>query len=170
MKKYIIFIGMLAAQSFKSCNQHQSPQQSATTTDTSLITSWQVMGCAEKATRADTKFPSSGEFTDYPVLPVVGTDGIKADADSIVYSRNVSHLCCRQVKVTVERTVNMISITEYWYRQGCKCKCSSTVRAVIRQLPKGDYRVLAIETGTDPVDDKPAGGRDTVMNQMITIR
>jgi hypothetical protein len=109
-------------------------------------------------------------FTDYPDLPVAGTDGIKADADSIVYLRNVSHLCCRQVKVTVERRDNLISITEYWYRQGCKCKCSSTVRAVIRQLPKGDYRMLAIETGTDPVDDKPAGGRDTVMNQMITIR
>jgi hypothetical protein len=44
------------------------------------------------------------------------------------------------------------------------------VHAVIYDLPKGEYEVYAIATGTDPVDDKPANGRDTVMNQKIFIR
>lgn len=170
MKKVIQFILMMAALAWLACNQHQSPQQTEAGKDSSLISSWQVKGCAEAATRADTKFPVSGDFTEFPDLKAPGTDGIKADADSIVYTRNVNHLCCRQVKVSLDRNGNTITITEYWHRQGCKCKCSSTVRAVARQLPKGDYRVIAVETGTDPVDDKPTTVKDTVMNQLITIR
>jgi len=138
--------------------------------DSSFISSWGVKGCAEAATRADTKFPSSGDFMDLPDLLTPGTEGIIGDADSIVYTRNVGHLCCRQVNVSLERMENIITITEYWHRQGCKCKCNSTVKAVIRQLPKGVYRVIAVETGTDPVDDKPVAGKDTVMNQVITVR
>lgn len=171
MKKLIQFLLIIAALAYLACNQHQSPQQSETgKDDSSLISSWQVKGCAEAATRAGTKFPSSGDFTDLPDLTAPGTDGIKADADSIVYTRNVNHLCCRQVIVSLERRENTITITEYWHRQGCKCKCNSTVRAVVRQLPRGDYRVIGIETGTDPVDDKPTAGKDTVVNQMISIR
>ena len=170
MKKVIPSLLIIASFTNTSCNQHQTPQQSDTGKDSLLISTWQVKGCAEAATRADTKFPSSGDFTDLPDLATSGTDGLSGDADSIVYTRNVSHLCCRQVEVSLERRENTITITEYWHRQGCKCKCSSLVRAVVRQLPKGDYRVIAVETGTDPVDDKPSGGKDTVMNQVITIR
>lgn len=170
MKKVIPFLLFIAGLAYLACNQHQSPQQSEAGKDSSLISSWQVKGCAEAATRADTKFPASGDFKDLPDLSASGTDGIVANADSIVYTRNVSHLCCRQVKLSLERNENIITITEYWHHQGCKCKCNSTVRAVVRHLPKGDYRVIAVETGTDPVDDKPTAGKDTVMNQVITIR
>lgn len=155
---------------FISCNLHQTPKQTVAGKDSSLNSSWVVKGCAEAATRADTKFPSSGDFMDIPDLSAPDAEGIIGDADSIVYTRNVSHLCCRQVNVSLERKENTITITEYWQRPGCKCKCNSTVKAVIRQLPKGVYRVIAVETGTDPVDDKPVAGRDTVMNQVITVR
>lgn len=160
---------VIAVLVYLSCNQHQLPQQAGTFTDSSLISSWQVKGCAEAATRADTKFPSSGDFTDLPDISNTGADGIVTDADSIIYTRNISHLCCRQVKLSLKRIGNTITITEYWYRPGCKCKCNSTVRAVARQLPKGEYRVIAVETGTDPVDDQPTTVKDTVMNQVIRV-
>lgn len=174
MKKLIPLIGICSAGILLSCNQHQSPQQATDNNhinkDTTGLISWQVKGCAEQAGRPDTKFPSSGFYSDYPDLPVPGGEGVETNADSIVYTRNVTHLCCRQVKLSVERIGNDIHITEYWYRQGCKCRCSSTVRAVIRHLSKGDYRLIAIETGTDPFDDKPTGKRDTVMYQVISVR
>jgi len=44
------------------------------------------------------------------------------------------------------------------------------VHAVVYNLPKGKYQVYAIATGTDPFDDKPVIGRDTVMSQKVSIR
>ena len=160
-----------------SCNHQQSPQQTGNggeskppaIADSSLNTSWQVKGCAEKATRSDTKVPPSGEYNDYPGVQQGDEPGIKANGDSIVYNRFDQHLCCRQVKVTIDKSGNSITINEFWFGKGCKCRCSSTVQAVIRRLPKGEYQVYGVATGTDPVDDKPTAGRDTVLRQLLTI-
>ncbi len=155
-----------------ACNQKQNPQQTnnnAVSKDsTQLISSWQVKGCAEKATKADTKFPAEGEYNDYPDL--TGNNEIKQEGDSIVYSRFVHHGCCRKAVVSTQQQANVITITEYWTGQICKCMCNSSIRAVIRKLPKGEYRVYAIETGTDPVTDTPHPGKDTVMQQIVTIK
>jgi hypothetical protein len=170
-----------------SCNQKQSPQQTSpgnsvqqnggnianshtTAKDSSLSSSWYVKGCAEIAARGETKFPSKVESKDNPGMH--GTDGnsIRAEGDSIIYERFVSHGCCRKVRVNSEKQGNVITITEFWWGKICKCMCSSDVTAVIRQLPKGEYRVYAIETGTDPIDDKPTSGKDTVMSQLVTIK
>ena len=166
----------LAAFLLLACNNKQ-PQQGANTDqqqavlkDTLLKTSWSVKGCAEKATRSDTKFPASGEYKDETGASPAGDTGIKADGDSIVYNRFEQHLCCRQVKVSVEKKGNEITVTEYWFGRGCKCRCSSTVHAVIRQLPKGEYTVLGVATGTDPVEDKPTGIKDTVLTQKVNIK
>ena len=157
---------------FFACNNKQ-PQQGAESNkpvrDT-LISSWSVKGCAEAAQRATTKFPGSGEFTDYPDLPVPGVDEIAVNGDSIVYHRFVHHGCCRKVKLSTERKDNVITITEYWWGQICKCMCQSDLRAVVNKLPKGTYQVYAIETGTDPITDKPAEGRDTVMAKVVDIK
>lgn len=166
MKTNILFIAGLL---LLSCNRQQSPQQSDNN-ESSLKTSWSVKGCAEKATLSNTKFPRSGEYNDYPDLPAPESLGIKADGDSIMYSRFQQHLCCRQVKVTVEKKENSITFTEYWFGQGCKCRCSSTVHAVVRELPKGDYQVYGITTGTDPVENKPTNKKDTLLTEKITIR
>jgi hypothetical protein len=166
MKKNILFIACIL---LLSCNHQQSPQQTDNTVP-SLKTSWSVKGCAEKATRSNTKFPDSGEYNNYPDLPPPGDLGIKSAGDSIVYSRFEQHLCCRQVKVEVEKKENIITVTEYWFGRGCKCRCSSTVHAVIRQLPKGEYTVLGVATGTDPVEDKPTGIKDTVLTQKVIIK
>jgi hypothetical protein len=133
-----------------------------------IFSSWYVKGCAEKAAKGDTKFsPARDNFPDlmYPL-----DNYIKVDRDSIIYNRYEEHLCCREVRVATRRKDNVITILEYWFRLGCKCKCSSMVHAVIYDLPKGEYQVYAIATGTDPFDDKPTNGRDTVMSQKVSVR
>lgn len=166
MKTNVLFIAVLL---LLSCNHQQSPQQTDSK-ETLLNTAWSVKGCAEKATRSNTKFPDSGEYNDYPDLPPPEGLGIKADGDSITYSRFEQHLCCRQVKVSVEKNENIITFTEYWFGQGCKCRCSSTVHAVVRELPKGEYQLYGVATGTDPVENKPTGIKDTVLAKKVTIQ
>lgn len=138
--------------------------------DTTPVFSWQVKGCAEKAAAGNTKFPSSGEYHDDPDFPLPGDHGITTGGDSIIYSRFVRHGCCRKVKVSTNRQEKVITIIEYWTGSICKCMCSSAIRAVIQKLPPGDYRVFAIETGTNPLDDKPYTGRDTVMQQIVIVK
>lgn len=162
------------------CNQKQIPQQSnnggiiinnpATAKDTTPLSSWHVKGCAEKVAKGDTKFPSPDEYKDDPDLPMPGDNEIKAEGDSIIYSRFVHHGCCRKAEVSTKQHEKIITIIEYWTGQICKCMCNSTIRAVIQKLPKGDYQVYAIETGTDPITDTPHTGRDTVMQQIVTIK
>jgi len=179
---YLIAAGLLV----NSCNQKQSPQQTSPGAsaqnndsiiishsgfkDTLLSASWFVKGCAEIAAKGDTKFQPKGEYKDYNDLPVPGENSIKAEGDSIIYTRYVSHGCCRKVKVNTEKKGNVITITEFWWGQICKCMCSSDVKAVIRHLPNGFYQVYALETGTDPFDDKPTKGSDTLMSQQVTIK
>ena len=177
MKLNLIFFFIACSLSF---NQKQTPHQSyngenffnnlISAKDTTPIISWQVKGCAEKAAKGNTKFPSSGEYNDYPDLPMPGDNGISAEGDSIVYSRFVRHGCCRKVEVSTKLHEKIITIIEYWSGRICKCMYSSTIKSVIRKLPKGEYHVYGIETGTDPVDDKPTNGRDTVMSQQVTIK
>lgn len=174
----LILVSFMVVFAF-SCNQKQSPQQNnnggidinntVAPKDTIPLSSWQVKGCAEKA-KAGTKFPSEGEYKDDPDLPMPGDNDIKADGDSIIYTRAVHHGCCRKAEVSTHQHERIITIVEYWTGQICKCMCNSTIRAVIQKLPKGEYRVYAIETGTDPITDTPHPERDTVMQKTVTIQ
>ncbi len=137
--------------------------------DTTPVSSWEVKGCAAKATKAVTKFSSPGENVDYPDLRMPGEEGITAAADSIIYSRFVRHGCCRKASVSIQQQGNTLNFVEYWTGSICKCMCSSTIRAVIKKLPPGEYKVFAIETGTNPLDDKPNSGRDTLIRQKLLI-
>jgi len=186
MKPGALICLMTAGLLFISCNQKQSPQQTGSgnsvqhnngnivihsaASDTSVLTSWQVKGCAEVALKENTKSISTEKYKEYNSLLSPGENGINAEGDSIIYTRYVSHGCCRKVKVNTEIHGNVINITEFWWGQICKCMCSSDVKAVIRHLTKGEYQVYAVETGTDPFDDKPTNGRDTVMRQQVTIK
>lgn len=187
MKPLLVYLFLSGLLTSFACHHKQVPQQTNTNgtinnnngntvnnnpaaKDTTPITSWQVKGCAEKVAKGDTKFPSSGEYNDYPDLPMPGDNGITAEGDSIIYSRFVNHGCCRKVEISTKQHEKVITIIEYWTGQICKCMCSSIVRAVVKKLPKGKYQVYAIETGTDPIDDKPHEGRDTVMQQIVTIK
>jgi hypothetical protein len=166
----ILFAGIF----FISCNQQQSPQQTSTgnlngaVSDTAIQSSWGVTGCAEKA--ASTKSASPDKFMDYPDPGITSGPNIRISGDTIFYNRTVTHLCCRQVTVNTRREQEIITITENWFRPGCKCKCSSVVNAVLHQLPKGAYQVYVIEKGTDPLDDKPTTASDTLLRQKVSIR
>ena len=182
MKKRMILFCAASLLFIMSCNQKQSPSQTNPASsaqdngvfppvgDTSISASWYVRGCAEIAIKGAAEFPSKGRYGENKGLEIPGENGIHSGGDSIVYTRYVSHGCCRKVRVNTERQGQVINITEFWWGRICKCMCSSDVKAVIRQLPKGEYQVYAVETGTDPVDDKPNTGRDTVMRQIITIQ
>ncbi len=173
MKAIISSVILITCCLFLSCHQKQSPQQinagaeSQPGTDATIRATWQVTGCAEKA--AVTKSPATGNYQEFPERKGVLYPAIRVEGDSITYTRDVTHLCCRQVKVSTQREQQTITITEYWFRPGCKCRCSSTVSAVIHGLPKGEYQLYAIETGTDPLDDQPTNASDTVLRQKISV-
>ena len=82
---------LLVALVIIACNNKQPPQnttgstQSIISADTLPHSAWSVNGCAEKATRKDTKFPASGEYTDYPGLPSGDALGIKSNGDFFLY-------------------------------------------------------------------------------------
>ena len=174
MKTIISAFLLLTGTWLVSCNQKQSPSQvNAGTTnhllnDSSVRFSWQVTGCAEKGVAGKSR--SGTAFSEFPEQQVELSPEVRVAGDSISYTRVVSHLCCRQVTVSTKREKQTLTITEYWFRPGCKCKCSSTVNAVIGQLPKGEYQLYVIETGTDPVNDSPVNAADTLLRRSITVQ
>lgn len=177
---HVVFLLLLCC----GCNHHSPSQHSISnentnntfvntssnnSKDTMIISSWYVQGCAERAAKSDTKKSFDQDVNDLPNLMYPLDNYIKSKKDSIVYNRYEEHLCCRQIKLSIQRQDNVITITEYWFRQGCKCKCNSMVHATIKDLPEGVYQVYAVVTGTDPFDDKPTNINDTVMNQKVSV-
>lgn len=173
MKTIITTLLLMMACCFISCNQKQSPRQISPANmvnpspDSPVQYSWQVAGCAEKNT---SKSQTSGQYEELPEGQVGTGPEIIVAGDSVAYSHNVIHLCCRQVTVSTKREEYVLTINEYWFRKGCKCRCSSTISGVIRQLPEGNYQLYVLATGTDPVNDNPVNRADTLLHQAITIR
>jgi len=165
-----------------SCNGQQAPVQSTVNvtapgvtgaeqpkptvvTDTIPFFTWKVAGCAAEN---DRKSLPAEKQNDNLTLP--GDPEISVKGDSVTYTRSLKHLCCRQVKISTLQKDSLLTITEYWYRQGCKCHCISTVSAVLKKLAKGNYQLYIIETGTDPFDDKPMLSQDTIWSQKVIIQ
>lgn len=174
MKTIITTLLLITGCYFISCNQKQSPRQTSPATmvnpaaDSAVNYSWKVAGCAEKKETSGSKV--SGQYTELPEGQVESGPEIKVAGDSVTYTHIAAHLCCRQVTVSTKRGKEVLIITEHWFGKGCKCRCSSTISGVIRQLPKGNYQLYVVETGTDPVNDSPVNGADTLLHQAITIR
>lgn len=163
-----------------SCNHQQVPLQSTINgsgvasddqlhsvvlSDTIPSYSWKVEGCAtEKDQKANTKNKQIDDIAsaDDPLINVKG--------DSIIYTRSLTHLCCRQVRVSTYQKDTLLTIKEYWHNQGCKCHCNSTVSAVLKKIAKGNYRLCIIEAGTNPFDDKPMLSQDTIWSQPVIIK
>lgn len=167
--RYNIWTLVLSVLMLFACNQHQSLQGTINQTP-SIKFSSQVKGCAEVSADNPTKFPVTREYEKSSALPDSVNSFIRSSGDSVVYSRFVHHGCCRKVKLNVERNGDIINIVEYWWGQICKCMCSSDLSTTVYQLPKGEYTVYAIETGTDPITDKLTGGKDTLMRKIVVIR
>lgn len=128
--------------------------------------SWTVKGCAESSSKpARISEPAKGGPGDFPEQ----WGKIVVAGDSLVYTRTLQHLCCRQVRLSADRKEGVIMVREYWYGKGCKCHCNSSLRLVVHQIPAGSYRVFVTEAGTDPVADKPVSATDTLLTQEIRI-
>ncbi|MFT3844210.1 MAG: hypothetical protein QM725_04095 [Lacibacter sp.] len=96
-------------------------------------------------------------------------DTLLLRGDSLVYQRTEEHMCCRKVKLNYEIKKGVITITEYWDGMGCKCRCSSSVEAVLKKIPAGTYHVKILATGTDPVTNKPTNGSEIIMEKKILV-
>ncbi len=167
--KYIctVFVTVLLLIACNNKQPQQNGNNAALGKETALNSSWNVKGCAEPRKENTKSAPVADEF-DLPEFN--GESSIKASGDSIVYTRFARHGCCRHAKLSTSQSDNVITVTEYWWGQICKCMCSSTLSATIRNLPKGEYTVYGVETGTDPITDKPADGKDTVLQKKIIIQ
>lgn len=167
----LYYLRFLVISSFISiagaCSTQQAGSHASNTNGTSVQVanpfSYLITGCAsEKEVKLNEKAADEGPF-----LPEELTVTVKGD--SILYSRIVTHLCCRKVKLSTEIKESSITITEYWYRHGCKCKCNSTINAIVDKLIKGNYNIRIIETGTDPFNDQPVQIKDTIWTGVVTI-
>jgi hypothetical protein len=122
----------------------------------------QIKGCA-----AETITKSSVIITDS--ITHSNANPFEISGDTLMYQRTLKHLCCRKVKVSATMQANTIKIEERWYGLGCKCQCVSTVEAIVLHVKAGDYRAIVIESGTDPITDKPNANRDTIWNGKIKM-
>ncbi len=167
--KYIftVFVTILLLVACNNKQPQQNGNNAAPEKETALNSSWNVKGCAEPRKENTKSAPITDEF-DLPEFN--GVSSIKAFSDSIVYTRFARHGCCRHAKLSTSQSGNVITVTEYWWGQICKCMCNSTLSATIRSLPKGEYMVYGVETGTDPLTDKPYEGKDTVLQQKVVIQ
>lgn len=139
---------------------HQTPQTSINDT---LSIAAKVKGCAASAATKSVE-------TIFDDITPANSNPFTISGDTLMYRRTMKHLCCR--KVTVEGTLqgNTIVVEEKWFGMGCKCECKSTVEAVITNLKQGQYNVLVMEGGTDPLTDKPQSARDTIWKGSIEIK
>jgi len=85
-----------------------------------------------------------------------GTPKLEVNGNTIEYSRNVSHLCCRKAYVAQEVKDAVINIHEIWSGINCKCVCSSVMEARLENIPAGSYEVNVYEEGTNeyPMEQK----------------
>lgn len=127
--------------------------------------SYHVEGCASERISKSGESKFQKPATNWPSL-----DTIYIKGDSLIYNRSVDHLCCRKVKLTCDIKENRITIIEHWHGMACKCKCESTVEAVIRKLKPGKYQVLVLLTATDPLNDQATSGADTLFQKDLIVK
>jgi|Deesub1362B_J571_1020462.scaffolds.fasta_scaffold00184_27 hypothetical protein len=91
---------------------------------------------------------------------------IEVIEDKIVYSRAISHLCCRKVELKHEVEGSTINIYEVWSGVGCKCICFSRITAKL-STAAGEYTVNVYETGTKP-NGEPMG-RKLIISKVVDV-
>jgi len=155
----LLFIALQAG----SCGGQQAIVQQPVTGN---AFDYKVTGCASvikiDENNPPVRLQKSAVSNEDPQLTVAG--------DSLVYQRYESHLCCRKVTMTAATENKEIVFIENWSGMGCKCKCDSHLKATLRKLTAGTYRVLVIRKGTDPFDDKTQMQPDTLYNASLTIQ
>ena len=92
---------------------------------------------------------------------------IKVEKNGIIYSRAISHLCCRKVRLDYKIEGSDINIYEVWSGIGCKCICFSEISARLENLSAGKYTVRVFETGVKP-DGKPMEDK-LIISKEVTV-
>ncbi len=93
---------------------------------------------------------------------------IRVVNDEIVYSRALSHLCCRKVRIKHEILGNVINIFEIWNGTACRCICFTNITAKIVNLPRGEYVVNVYKTGVE-ADGKTSMKRELIISKRVKI-
>ncbi len=144
------FVVLVLLIAFSGCIQEREPEPSLSPFE-NMVFEPLVKGCAE----TEHGMASKGQGF------VESEPGLKAEGNALVYSRAVSHLCCR--KATISKALDnglrgydlpsetpSIVVFEDWSGPGCKCVCSSELEAKFENLPKGPYNVKVVSRGFDP--------------------
>jgi len=74
---------------------------------------------------------------------------ITLEENKIKYSRILTHLCCRMVRLDRIMGGWTINIYENWSGPGCRCMCSSEISVKIENLQRGTYTVNVYEKGVN---------------------
>lgn len=93
---------------------------------------------------------------------------IRVVNDEIVYSRALSHLCCRKVRIKHDIKGNIINIFEIWNGTACRCICFTNITARIENLPKGEYVVNVYKTGVK-ADGKTLMRKELIISKKVKI-
>ncbi len=104
-----------------------------------------IKGCARGEEGDGSRSLKSGGDQE-PAIEVVGS--------TIKYSREIDHMCCREVKFEKSIKGATITLYEVWSGEGCRCMCFSEISASVENVPAGKYTVLVYAKGTT-TDGKP---------------
>lgn len=92
---------------------------------------------------------------------------IEVNGNEVLYSRAISHQCCRQAEIEKETQNSTINIYEVWSGEGCRCMCFSEIEAKIQNVPSGRYAVnvyvKGTETNGEPIEQMIIISKDVVI-------
>lgn len=155
----LVLFGLLAG----SCSSQRAVEQQPLSSN---VFDYKITGCATVLNPDENNPPARLQKS----VASNETPQLLAGGDSLVYQRFETHLCCRKAIMTAATENKIITFTEQWSGLGCKCKCDSHLKATLRKLTAGIYRVLVVRKGTDPFDDKTMLQPDTLYNSSLTIQ
>lgn len=151
----IVIIGIAGIYFWQTSMQPTTPSNLQ-----NIILSPLVKGCAE--TDKGMAIKSIGEGTEQePKIEVNGNEAL--------YSRAISHLCCRKAEIEKETENSVINIYEVWSGIGCKCMCFSEIEAKLQNVPSGTYKVNVYEKGTQPGSKEPMEQK-LIISQNIVVQ
>lgn len=93
---------------------------------------------------------------------------IEVNGNEVVYSRAISHQCCRKVEITKETGKAAINVYETWSGAGCRCMCFSEIKAKLENVPAGAYTINVYANGTGG-DGAPAE-QSLIISQKIFVQ
>lgn len=89
-----------------------------------------VLGCAKTGQASRGISLATGQ----PLL-------ISAVGSMITYRHELTHACCLSAQLRYSIRGQVITFSEVWSGEPCRCQCSSVINGTIENVPKGVYTV-----------------------------